>query len=149
MLCSVGAIANWNAHLGSMAATPSMTNRKGEFSFPKALHLRRPAEFRRVYDCKCSVRDDGLVIYGRVNGLAHSRLGMSVSRKAGSAVARNRLRRLYREAFRLAQSALPPGIDMVFLPRGRSEPALPELMTSLAKLAQALARKLAARDRNT
>ncbi|MBI3407257.1 MAG: ribonuclease P protein component [Planctomycetes bacterium] len=115
---------------------------KSRFGFSKALHLRSPAEFRRVYDNKCSVSNALLVLYGRGNDLEHPRLGLSVARKVGSAVVRNRLRRLYREAFRLTQAELPASIDLVLIPRGPQEPTLDELKTSLPKLAHALVRKM-------
>jgi ribonuclease P protein component len=46
---------------------------------------------------------------------APSRLGVTVTRKVGVAVARNRVKRLVREAFRLAPTLLPAGIDLVVI----------------------------------
>src|SRR5437588_121767 len=92
--------------------------------FLKAEHLRRPADFRRVYDRRCSVRAEWLTVYGCANDLDHARVGFSVGRKIGNAVSRNRLRRLYREAFRLVRERLPRGIDFVLIPRTASEPTL-------------------------
>ncbi len=45
------------------------------------------------------------------------RLGLSVSRKVGGAVERNRVKRLLREAFRLEEPALRPGQDLVVVAR--------------------------------
>jgi ribonuclease P protein component len=110
--------------------------------FLKAEHLRRPDDFQRVYDRRRSVSDEWLIVYACENGLGHSRLGLSVSRKVGGAVQRNRLRRLYREAFRLTKQDLPPGLDLVLIPRKKNEPALEVLTAALPRLAGQLARKL-------
>ena len=65
-----------------------------------------------------------MTIYGVENGLDHARLGISVSRKkVKTAVARNRLKRLIREAFRLSKAELPAGLDLVVVPR-HTGPAL-------------------------
>lgn len=58
-----------------------------------------------------------VVVFFRPNGLPFSRLGVSVSRKHGPAVCRNRLKRVLREAFRLSLADLPVGIDYVLIPR--------------------------------
>src|SRR5262245_21119022 len=106
-------------------------------------HLRRPADFRRAFDRKRSVSDERLIVYACENGLAHSRLGLSVSRKVGTAVVRNRLRRLYKEAFRLTKADLPTGLDLVLIPRGTVTPSLEEVKESLSKLVAQIARRLA------
>ena len=113
------------------------------FEFKKNEHLRRPSDFRKVYARKRSVSDDWLIVYGCENGLPYLRLGLSVSRKFGPAVHRNRLRRLYREAFRLTRSEMPIGLDLVLIPRCAADPPLEELKNSLPRLVGQIARKLA------
>ncbi len=80
--------------------------------------------------------------------MPHLRIGFSVSRKVGGAVQRNRLRRLYREAFRLTRQTMPTGMDLVLIPRKSDEPALETLTTGLPRLVEALARKLAREARS-
>src|SRR5205814_4131812 len=101
-----------------------------------------PLDFRKVYDGGCSVRDAWITIFGGVNGLSHCRMGLSVSRKMGNAVVRNRFRRLLREAFRLTKHELPPGLDLILIPRSGTTPDLETYKSSLRKLAASLARKL-------
>src|SRR5437660_1987463 len=112
------------------------------YRFRRAEHLRRPAEFRRVYERRRSVSNDWLIVYARENGLPHLRLGLSVSRKVGKAVRRNRLRRLYREAFRLTRHEMPAGLDLVLIPRRPDEPPLEELKRALPRLVRQAARKV-------
>jgi ribonuclease P protein component len=112
--------------------------------FTKAEHLRRPSDFRRVYERRRSVSDGWLLVYACENGLPHLRLGLSVSRKIGPATQRNRMRRLYREAYRLTRSEMPTGLDIVLIPRSPQEPTLEDLKRSLPRLVNQVARKLIA-----
>ncbi len=109
---------------------------------PPACRIRRMADFERAYRRRCTAADGLLLIFGCPNELPHPRLGLSVSRKVGGAVKRNRWKRLVREAFRLGRSLLPAGIDLVVIPRGAAEPELTAVRESLLRLAERLERKL-------
>ena len=104
--------------------------------------IRRAADFQRAFRRRCAAGDQRIVVFGHPNGLSHPRLGLSVSRKVGGAVVRNRWKRLLREAFRLTRGQLPPGVDLVVVPKPEIEPDLVGLMASLARLAGKVARRI-------
>ncbi len=110
--------------------------------FPKRVRLRKPAEFDRVYGGKVYAADDMLVMNGCKNDLGRTRIGLSISRKVGNAVVRNRWKRLLREAFRVQQSDLPPGLDVVVRPRRGATPDFCSIQSSLRSLAERIVRKL-------
>jgi ribonuclease P protein component len=82
------------------------------------------------------------VVFGHRNGLCYPRLGLSVSKRLGGAVVRNRWKRLLREAFRQIRPQLPVGIDLIVIPRISAPPALALLRQSLSRQAQQVAKKL-------
>ena len=114
----------------------------GDQRFPPAFRVCRAADFQRIYNRRCVVSDEKLVLFGCANDLPHTRLGLSVSRKLGNAVFRNRWKRLIREAFRISHRQLPTGIDLVVIPRQGIEPELAEVLKSLPRLAARVALKL-------
>lgn len=105
-------------------------------------HLRKPQEFQAVYDRRRSGADNALIVYMKENGLAHSRLGLSVSKKFGGAVERNRIRRLLREAYRLSKERFPTGFDLVLIPRISEVYTLDDFAKALKKLVPQVARKI-------
>lgn len=88
--------------------------RDGRFSLER--HRLKRSDFQRVYKRGRRARGPSFAVVVLENGLAHARLGLSVSkRQAKLAVDRNRVRRLFREAFRLERGALPAGLDVVMI----------------------------------
>lgn len=58
-----------------------------------------------------------LTVYFKQNGLPVNRLGISVSKKNGGAVERNRIKRIFRAAYRLCEADIPIGYDLIFAAR--------------------------------
>jgi ribonuclease P protein component len=80
--------------------------------------LTRSADFERVYRQGRSHGNRYLVVYAFPRaGEGEARLGVSVSRKVGGAVDRNRVKRLLREAFSECAESLPEGHDVVVVAR--------------------------------
>jgi ribonuclease P protein component len=115
------------------------------YRFTREQRLRSAADFERVYASPHWQADDVLVLRGVPNDLPLTRLGLSVSRKVGNAVVRNRWKRLIRESFRLAQHDLPPGWDFVVRPKAGAVADYQKIRQSLPMLAQRMARRAARR----
>ena len=103
------------------------------------MRLRRPDEFRRVWSAGRSWAHALFVLWALPNDLDHVRVGITASRKVGNAVARNRARRLLREAARHCYPHISSGWDLILVARPvlvtRKEPQVESALRSMLTLA--------------
>jgi len=116
-----------------MAAAMQPSSRR--FRLGAELRLRSKPQFDAIYASGRRIDDRFFSLRARPNELGFPRIGLAVAVKtAGSAVKRNRLRRLVRESFRLARHDLP-SVDIVIGVKNAAVQAPPTtLRASLATL---------------
>lgn len=116
--------------------------------FPKSRRVVRQRDFDRTFKTGRVIADSALVVHATPNTLGHWRLGLSMSRKVGNAVVRNRWKRLIREAFRrqfpsekLSGQASPQAcFDLVIRPRKGATADYQAIYKSLANCSRRLGR---------
>jgi len=83
--------------------------------------IKKNQDFKRVYSQGKYAADPMLVAYALANGVGVNRLGITVSKKIGCAVVRNRVRRWIKESYRLLPNILEGqaaiSYDIVFIAR--------------------------------
>jgi ribonuclease P protein component len=83
----------------------------------KEHRLRRKGEFAKTSTLGKKCKGPHLIFLIRENGSGHSRIGLTVSRRVGGSVQRNRIKRLLRESFRRTRHQINPAIDLVVIAR--------------------------------
>lgn len=111
----------WHNHLRFYFFSISFFTKIELQLFPNTLRLRNSREFERVFNAKIAVADELLIVFVLPNDLPFSRLGLSVSRKVGNAVVRNRWKRLIREAFRKNYESFQRRFDLIVLPQRKAK----------------------------
>jgi ribonuclease P protein component len=87
----------------------------GSLRFPKNERLLKRAEFVNLNRSGSRHYTDHFVLIYKKNDLGITRLGITIGKKVGKAVKRNRTKRLIREFFRLNKSDLIQGYDIVVI----------------------------------
>jgi ribonuclease P protein component len=109
--------------------------------FGKAARLLLRREFLAVQERGRKLHAGAYLVLALPNQLGHARLGLTVSTRVGNAVARNRVKRWVREAWREVAQALPPW-DVVVVARAAAPGAgLAAARTALAAAAAAGGRR--------
>ena len=87
--------------------------RKTNERFPWRRRIVRSSDFRTLYNVGRRLDAGKFVLFGKPNNLGQHRLGLTVSRKIGGAVVRNRVKRLFREVFRRNCTDIPCHFDFI------------------------------------
>lgn len=84
-------------------------------SFGKDKKIRKRSEYLTIYEQGARKYSENFTVILLKNQAKSNRLGISVSKKVGDAVKRNRIKRLVREFFRLNKHRLPSSQDIVII----------------------------------
>jgi ribonuclease P protein component len=87
--------------------------KKGSEGFPRQFRVVKTAEYQKLYREGRKTYSERFVLFSCENGLGHGRIGITVSRKIGGAVVRNRIKRLFREIFRRSRGQIPNQLDIL------------------------------------
>ena len=79
------------------------------------IHLINSKQFNKVYSNGIKFFSKNFLIYFYKNNYNENRLGFVTSKKVGNAVKRNRIRRIFREVYRLNEEIFPKGYDIIFI----------------------------------
>lgn len=126
-----------------MSPRPPTEPRRLTFRARNRLSLAR--DYQAIYGAKVRKARGPLTVFARPNEKRCVRLGLSVGRRVGGAVARGRIKRLLREAFRHLQYDLPVGYDFVVNVRAHEPLALAEYQRLLFGCCRDLEREWARR----
>lgn len=83
----------------------------------KKYRLRNNREFQIVYSKGRNFWNRNLILYKKKNELEETRLGITITKKFGNAVTRNRVRRRISEIYRLNLYRIKEGYDLVIIPK--------------------------------
>ncbi len=87
----------------------------GLYTFPKEERIRKRSDFLRIFKAGAKRKTHHFRVSLCPNELGYRRLGVTVGKVVGSAVKRNRVKRLLREFFRSHKENLPPSSDSVIV----------------------------------
>ncbi len=102
---------------------PSSAERELGCTLPSSHRLKRRPDILKVQEGGERIVSGSLLFFALANDLPQRRLGVTVSKRVGDAVTRNRIKRRFRELFRKHRALLPPSIDVVLIARASAATA--------------------------
>ncbi len=145
------AVAEDGADAGALTPPNDGEDGRPRGCFRRAQRVRKRSEFLEIQAAGRRVATPRLVLLlrAREGAATGARLGITVSRKVGVAVTRNRARRVVREAFRAPRSLWPPDCDVVVVVRRAAPaPGLAAVIAALRQAERAIRRRAAAARRD-
>ena len=112
----------------------------GLYNFGKEERIRRRADFLRISRDGAKHQTRHFRLSMCPNSLPHRRLGITVGKHVGTAVKRNRVKRLLREFFRRHKACLPAGDIIIMAKKGAAELGYHQVEEELGRLLLARAR---------
>jgi len=112
--CARGAGVSSSPGDGGRGASGCRSDVRGlDQRFPRSRRLSARRDYLRVYAEGRRVSSVSFTIFGLPNGCDTCRIGLTVTRKIGGAVVRNRVKRRLRDIFRRHRAVLRPPLDLV------------------------------------
>jgi ribonuclease P protein component len=107
--------------------------------FRRGDRVKKRYEFRQAQLSGRRIHTPHFLIVVQPNALRNTRLGITVTKKVGSAVERNRVKRVVREVFRRNRQLFPLSHDLVFIAkRGATDIDYRSLLSELQRAAKKL-----------
>lgn len=110
-------------------------------SFSKTDRIVSSDDFTVALRAGHCAADGTLVVFAVPSGEQRTRIGITIPKRTGCAVVRNRWKRLIRESFRTQRGRIPTGFDFVVRPKKGAEPDWEAVKKSLPKMAQKAAKR--------
>jgi ribonuclease P protein component len=110
--------------------------------FSRAERIRTRRDFVRLSACNVKVVSRSFVVLAAPSDESLCRIGITVSRKVGNAVCRNRIKRLVREFFRNSKGMFPPADINIIARNGADKLAYPQLSQELVNAIHRIGQQL-------
>ena len=113
------------------------------YSFGKQHRVTHSGDFTKILRLGICVADETLVLFAMPRRIIQEplRIGITIPKKTGNAVQRNRWKRLIRESFRIQREKLPSGYDFVVRPKRGASPDWIAIKKSIPRLASKAAKR--------